>query len=42
LSADGHEKVAVVGKRGVEKVVERLEKNLLFARAGGQSRPCYP
>ena len=41
LSADGHEKVAVVGKRGVEKVVERLEKNLLFARAGGQSRPCY-
>lgn len=41
LSADGHEKVAVVGKRGVGKVVERLEKNLLFARAGGQSRPCY-
>lgn len=35
LSADGHEKVAVVGKRGVEKVVERLEKNLLFARAAG-------
>ena len=29
LSADGHEKVAVVGKRGVEKVVERLEKILL-------------
>jgi len=28
LSADGHEKVAVVGKRGVGKVVERLEKNL--------------
>jgi hypothetical protein len=40
LSADGHEKVAVVGKRGVGKVVERYEKNLLrIIRA--QSRPYY-
>ena len=30
LSADGHEKVAVVGKRGVEKVVERYSREKIF------------
>ena len=30
LSADGHEKVAVVGKRGVGKVVERYVREKIF------------